>query len=242
MPYQVTSETIEHVFQRGRDIVWRIYFPDLSAVRNVKAKLMYYPDYHVPIRVVTAIMLAVFRTALTAQHYDHDRNSRAHNSAYLRVLSSVWYYPVSDRPDDDWWKSAYSICRHATVGRERVKKWSGSGAITGFLPWRQAGELPRLGQQLVRFQTLCRRNRSPLYEEPFTEPARGREIGFSASPRDLPLNLISNGRVFSPIFSVPALSKGVFSSKDINSSRCWVRIFIAISLVEFARIAPLKNV
>ncbi|EFN69331.1 hypothetical protein EAG_01071 [Camponotus floridanus] len=39
-------------------------------------------------------MLAVFRTAPTAQHYDHDRNSRAHNSAYSRVLSGVWYYPV----------------------------------------------------------------------------------------------------------------------------------------------------
>lgn len=181
----------------------RIYFLYLSAVRNVKAKLMYYADYHVPIRIVTAIMLAVFPTAPTAQHYDHDRNSRAHNSAYLRVLSSVWYYPVSDMPDDDWWKSAYSICRHGCGGEERVKKWSGSGGITGFLPWRQAEELPRLGQQLVRFQTLCRRNRSPLYEEPFAEPARGREIGFSASLLRSPLKSHFERTCLFPYFQCP---------------------------------------
>lgn len=75
-------------------------------------------------------------------------------------------------------------------------------AITGFLPWRQAGELPRLGQQLVRFQTLCRRNRSPLYEEPFAEPARGREIGFSALPRD-PLKSHFERTCLFPYFQCP---------------------------------------
>lgn len=200
MPYQVTSETIEHAFQRDRDIVWRI-FSRLKCCSQCKSEIdvlrrLACSDP----RGSAAIMLAVFRTAPTAQHYDHDRNSRAHNSAYSRVLSGVWYYPISDRPDDDWWKSAYSICRHAKAGEDGEKvKWI---AITGFLPWRQAGELPRLGQQLVRFQTLCRRNRSPLYEEPFAEPARGREIGFSAFPRD-PLKSHFERTCLFPYFQCP---------------------------------------
>lgn len=46
-----------------------------------------------------------------------------------------------------------------------------------------SGELPRLGRQLVRFRTLCRRNRSPLYEESFAGPARGRNRIIVSSPR-----------------------------------------------------------
>lgn len=84
--------------------------------------------------------------------------TRAHNSAYLRVLSGVWYYPLSDRPDDDWWKSAYSICRDAKRGREGGRRWKKSGVDRNYeasaaTSVASSGELPRLGRQLVRFRT-----------------------------------------------------------------------------------------
>lgn len=66
------------------------------SVRGVKAELMYYADRHVPIRAVAAVMLAVFRTAPTAPSIMIMTETRAHNSAYLRVLSGrlVLYSPI----------------------------------------------------------------------------------------------------------------------------------------------------
>jgi len=58
-------------------------------------------------------------------------------------------------------------------------------AITGLLPRRprrQAGELPRLGRQLVRFQTLCRRIRPPIVRWNLSPSLRAAEMGFPPLP------------------------------------------------------------
>lgn len=140
---------------------------------------MYYADWHVPIRAAAAVMPAVFRTAFPLHGIMIMTETRAHNSAHLRVLSGVWYYPLSDMPDDDWWKSARSICRE-TLKRGRGGGGEGwkSGVDRNYeasaatsVPHQTRGEEGGGGNYLVSRPTISPVSnvpcRPPLYEEIF---------------------------------------------------------------------------
>lgn len=123
MPYRVIPETTVHVFQHAaRDIVWHVFSrPKCCSRCKSKIDVLRRPR-HVPIRTVDEVCLRCFGQ-LPLHSIMIMTETRAHNSAYLRVLSRVCYYPLLDGPDDDWWKVGLFDLSWYDGGGSGVREW-----------------------------------------------------------------------------------------------------------------------